>query len=556
MISPQSACPLHPTAPLLSYSGQQWCRFCAANKQRVVDQASRYLTLTHWGIVASVPIFFVGLAALAPVIAGLPVGEQPRNFWWWLLLPTTFVTSCLVLLLGHITIRLWQRAKNASFALLPWFHATHALRDGAVIALLSSPVYAFLLYFGKDLPLIGVPQGSVRGWLLWRAPLIFCTTFAALKAATYLKWVTPETLVPPINNQDSYISWYGLLLVGIYLPISSLFANLAVKQPGVGILTAAVALGLVATVVYLALLIYIRTQAAKLGGAHKGPIPSTIAIVGPSNTGKTVFFCRAYSLLQATRRGMVNLNPTPQSLSAISSHIDTLENKREWPPPTVQADEVPFSLYHGLKEMIQFNWLDLPGGVFNQPNAPQFQSQAQKFNQHLINSDAVAMLIDANDLVKGLNGAMPYEQIYQEVARQLYSRLQQVGQGARPVPLAIIVTQCCRVEPNEVLRFPARLENLANLWQNLSVQVGLPRPPVKIFLSSAVINDNGKNNAVPSQPSPLRSQNCMEPVIWLAAQTMRLNMGLVDAVQGFSGKSDLQLAVLRLEALCRDSLKG
>jgi len=439
---------------------------------------------------------------------------------------------------------------------LPWFHPTHALRDGAVIALLSSPVYGLLLYFGKDLPLIGVPQESVRGWLLLRAPVVFCTMFAALKSATYMKWVTPETLVPPVANDNAYIAWYGLLLVACYLPISNWFARFAWEQPGLGLLTAATTVAVVAFIVYLALRIYIQIQAAKLGGAHKGPIPSTIAIVGPSNTGKTVFFCRAYSLLQATRRGMVNLNPTPQSLSAISSHIDILENKREWPPPTVQADEVPFSLYHGLKEMIQFNWLDLPGGVFNQPNAPQFQAQAQKFNQHLINSDAVAMLIDANDLVKGLNGSMPYEQIYQEVTRQLYSRLQQVGQGARPVPLAIIVTQCCRVEPREVLLFPARLENLANLWQNLSVQVGLPRPPVKIFLSSAVVNNRGKNNAVPAQPSPLRSQNCMEPVIWLAAQTTRLNMGLVDAVQGFSGKSDLQLAVLRLEALCRDSLKG
>ena len=474
----------------------------------------------------------------------------------WLLLPTTFLASCVALIVGQTTIRWYQQFTGEHAVLLPWFHPTHALRDCAFVALLSSPIYAALIYFGRELPLIGTAQISVRGWLLWRAPIVFLATFAALKFLVNQKWTTPDTLVPPVAKTNLYIAWYGFLLVVLYLWINGFLSRWAFSRPGAGILIAALVIGSIALVSYLAVRVLVRVQIDNFGALRKGPIPATIAIVGPSNTGKTVFFCRAYSLLGAVRRGMIGLNPTPQSMSAMATHIYELETRRKWPAPTVNADEVPFSLYHGLDEMIQFKWLDLPGGVFNQPNAPQFQSQALHFDQHLINSDAVAMLIDANDLVAAANGPIQHEQIYQDVARRLHQRLKNVGVGARPVPLAIIVTQCCRVNSKDTLRFQSRLANLSSFWQNLAMQCGLPRPPVRIFLSSAVVNSlSDSSNGVPSK-GPLRSQNCMEPVIWLAAQTARMNMGLMDAVQGFDGRSELQLAILRLEALCNDSLRG
>ena len=556
-----SVCPAHPAVTMLSYGGQQWCRFCAINKQRVVDDYRRFLMIAHWGLVASVPLFFFGLAAFAPISPFIPIGEQPRSFWLWLLLPTTFLTACLALMIGHTTIRWWQRLSSDSFLLLPWFHPTHALRDFTAVALLSSPIYAALIYFGRELPLIGAAQETTRGWLLWRAPIVFLTTFVALKILTHFKLSTPDTLVPPVavERQNRFIAWYGIVLALCYLSVNKYLSQWAMSRPGSGVLMVAVAIGSVALVCYLGLRILIRLQATKLGAVRSGPIPATIAIVGPSNTGKTVFFCRAYSLLQTVRRGMVNLSPTPQSLSAMSSHIDDLENRRKWPPPTVQPSEVPFSLYHGLDEMIQFKWLDLPGEVFNNPNAPQHQVNAQHFDQHLINSDGVAMLIDANDLVAAMNGPIKHEQIYLEIARRLHTRLQQIGPGARPVPLALIVTQCCRVGPEDLLKLPRRLANLENLWQNLAMQCGLPRPPVKIFLSSAVVNDRSDpTNSVPSvyKERALRSRNCMEPVIWLAAQTARMNIGLMDDIMGLNGHSELQLAILRLEALCQDSLRG
>lgn len=555
MLSPQACCPLHISAPLIVYNGQSWCRFCAANKYSFVETYRRWLYFCQWGMVLATPLLMIAIAAIVPIESHLSQGRQSRVFWWFLLVPTTYVSASLAIAVGHSLIRLWHKYTRNPIDLVPWFHPTHALRDWALIAIGCSPLYGFILIRGQGLAFLGRPAEVTRDWMLYRAPLLFLSAFVVLFLLDRWRLVTRDAILPPVgaNKKLFYIVGYAFLMAVFYLYVQNALANLAMQRIGPDLFFAALTILLVSLLTYGVLNLLFKSQIAKVGTARQGAVPATIALVGPSNAGKTIFLSRAYSLLQTVRGGMVNLDPTPESKQFITPILEELETKRVWPPGTVHVHDVPFSLYYGLEEMIRFKWLDLPGGVFINPNDPRYQSQAAHFEQHLINADAVAMILDAEDVAQAL-GQHPgqdmirHEQIYHDVAKKLYTRLKGVGTGARPVPLAVIVTKSCRVSKLTQFRIRQRLRSFETFWEKLAEQSGLPKPPIRIFLSSAVVTKSEDlHNVLPPKTTPLVSEQCVEPVAWLAAQVMRSHMGVMD--MKFSGHSELQESICRMEGL-------
>lgn len=541
-------CPVHRTN-LVDYNGQQWCHFCAAEKHDYFEQFRRWFVFLQWGMVAAVPLCIVGLAALAPVSKVAASDTPPQAFWWWLLLPTVFMTAYASVMLGHMTLRGLFSVIRQTSRLLPWFNPAYMLRDAWAIAIISSPVYTLLLYYGQSIPhLIGAAE-SVNSWLAHRAWIILLINFLAILFLDRVRWINSDAILPHGSDRHRYILWYALISVASYLYIQHWLAALAMSQPGPGLFLVALGLLLLCVTVYLVISVMLRLSARRVGGGQQGPIPATIALVGPSNAGKTVFLARAYSLLNTVRAGMLNLEPTAQSKQAIDPILKELEDARQWPPGTVKAADIPFGLFYGLDEIVRFHWLDLPGAVFTNIEDPRYQAEITRFSQQLENADAVAMVVDAEDLAAALGkSSIRYEHIYYHVTKTLYTRLRNIGKAARPVPLAVIVTKSCLVEPSKRLRLPAALRNLCDFWRNLAHQGGLSSPPVKIFLTSAVVTGRQGGNSLPPQPEPLVSDHCVEAVLWLAAQTMRANLNVLDLASGFHGRSDLQSSILRLEA--------
>jgi hypothetical protein len=560
-------CSLHPNVPLVLYGGEPWCRFCEASKHRVVEQLRRWLLVSQWGLVVAVPLSLAGLCALAPPgsrpvtdlrgfwgfmlgdmplalgVLRLEIDKLPREFWWWLLFPSAFVSCGLAAVAGRLTIGRVAR-------LSAWFHPTHALRDWALIALFFALLYALALGLEQNLLRLTPAANEVSRWLTVRAPLILVFGSLAVWLLDRWKLITPHALLPLTGRRSRWAATYGIWLVLLYLPVQWVLAGIAVSGAGMPLLLLSLGAALFFGLLYPPVTRKLLQTADSLGPSREGPVPATIALVGPSNVGKTVFLTRAYSLLaQAVYGEAISLEPTRESSEILGPLIHTLEVEREWPPGTVKVAEIPFSLFYRLKEILRFKWIDLPGGVFT--NRGQWLEEAEAFERQLVNCDAVAMLLDALDLEEALDKPnVPYRATYHGVARELYGRLQEVGEAARPIPLAIIVTKSCRAKAAaRQLRSALPLRQLAGDWQTAAAAAHLQRPAVRIFVSTAVVNSPNEPNQVPTGNHPILSEQTVEPVFWLAAQTMRANMGLLDLAAGFGGRSELQEAIQRLERL-------
>lgn len=533
--------------PLVSYDGLQWCRFCVANLHSVAAVLTSWLLFCQWALDLLAPLCVLTITTLVPVDTQFPISGQSRVFWVWLLPINTFVATWLAIFAGHGTLRILGTRHPDLPKVVSWFHPNHGLRDVAVLSVMIGVLYGAIVRIAGD-SWLGLPATTSMDWLSRRAPAMSLATFVALLLADRLGIITRGALLPSYTWRPPYVLVYCLWMIIGYLPTQKLTVELAMAQHNPAWLILSLSAFATFFCAYIVVEIVLRAKAHTLGRVQPLPVRSTIALVGPSGAGKTVFLARAYSLLRSTVYGcMMTLGPSQESMETIEPIIRQIEETREWASITVDASVIPFSLDYGLKQLVHFSWMDLPGGVFTGPGKrPEL---ADLFYEHLVNCDAVVMMVDARDLDAALSRpSILHEEIYLDVARRLYARLEQVGKGGRSIPLAVIVTQCCRVPSLDRNRCIRRLRRMVDYWRGLSQQCGLGAPSTRIFFTSAVVTRDD-NNKIPDEKYPLFSEQCREPVLWLAAQTVRANISLLDLANGFHGRSELQETVMRLEAL-------
>lgn len=549
-------CPKHPTVPFMQYGGLPWCRMCETNRHRLLEVYRKWLSALQWGLVLSLPFLVLALCTLAPVRRDAR-GALPQEFWWILLVPSTFLASCIATCLGRTLIQVYDTVGKKRLRLLTWFHPTHMLRDWVAIAACLTIPYGVLLYLGQNVEGFGAAGRQEGAWWFTRAPLLVAAGMLSIQVLDRANWITRDTLVPQ-KGRFVYLLTYGVLLVGAARLLSSQLLRLALMKPAMGWLMVPGAITAFCVLMSIVVVLAIRVRAQAIGKLRNGPVPATIAMVGPSNVGKTVFLTRAYSLMSRGNYGkLVTLEQTKESKRALSHIVEKLERDREWPLGSVVASHIPFSLNYGIKEIIRFDWLDLPGAAFTHGDFEDYADFAEEFDRQLVNADAVAMLVDATDLSMaseirnvGSEGGMLYGHIYFEVARKLYKRLEAAGTGTRPVPLAIIITKSCLVPTLQRLKLRTLVQPLVEYWQSMASESNLKVPEVRVYLSSAVITQ-GKNDP-PPPTGQLHAQECVEPVLWLASQVLRANIGLTDVSTGFwKGGSPLQETIIRLEASSR-----
>lgn len=542
-----SECPIH-KVPYVAYEGEEWCKFCGNDRRRIIDILHGWLNICHWGLVLIVPLWLFASIANVPVtadvfVSGVGTADQPHEFWSKLIPIVSALSMWLAVIVGHLILRIFGRGKARVSS---WFNATSALRDMSVVALLVSICYTILFYLSTQVKLLSIDATTPVQWWCYRAPFVMLACLIAFWLLIKQRWVSLDALFPPGKSPSGYVILYGICDVVVYRGIQSISSRLAVWGVPSSAFAWASGLFIFFLMLYLVVIFILRVGNLRLKQEAKLPLPLSLAIVGPSNVGKTVFLTRAYSLLRGVvGKGFLSLDPSQESLDLIEPTRKILEDERKWPGGTVGVSTIPFKLTYGIKDLVTFNWMDLPGGAFTNP--ARYEAESAIFYEHLVNCDALAMLIDACDL-KQSGDEVPFEHIYIDVARKLFQRLESVGKGARPVPLAIIVTKSCRVDKSVLKSARPKLERIAGFWQTLATQCGLKSPSVQIFYSSAVFTADAENN-LPPEGKPLYSRNCMEAVIWLAAQTLRSNVSVLDSVSGFHGRSDLQKMVLHLETV-------
>ncbi len=177
-------------------------------------------------------------------------------------------------------------------------------------------------------------------------------------------------------------------------------------------------------------------------------------------------------------------------------------------------------------------------------------------------------MFDAVKLQDGLlagDNQIPFLDVYQGMTNEFFTELRAFGKAVHPAPLAIIVTQRCRLEamraklnanrqqalgPVAVVRerLSRRLREIVALsWIRYAELSHLPRPKVGMFWISAVVTTHPDNDLDPIG-IPLRDQYCLEPVCWMVAQVIRAKLGMLDFMLG-GRTTDLMEAVSHLEAV-------
>lgn len=545
-------CPRH-NALRLRYNGRAWCRFCENNNVRSLGLFRIFLNLSQWGLALCLPLLIVSLILLAPTNrVDNPKTKRveyslTRDYYQALAFPAAFAAAGIATMVGRTALQLRRaRTPDPDDDLTHWYEPLHALRDWFLLSLVVSIPYGLAVRY---LP----PADNLFLFLLIRIPMLFVLCGIGLLLLDLIKVITPGAILPTRDRMPALL-FYGALMSLAFLWTQGFLSNLALHRSDRSLLIWSICLTSLFALTGIATYVTAQFLIAKSDRAQL-PAPATIAMVGPSNVGKTVFVARAYHLLGSVLPGNFSLAPTESSRISLGPILRRLEQDREWPYPTDRREisDLPFVLKDGLEELVRFHWMDLPGAAFTAPD--QYVEARRAFNLHLENTDAVAFLLDARDLLKVRDyGELSYGHIYREVAERLYLRLKEIGPGARPVPLAIILTQCDRVDPKDRPALEHRVRTLSNYWKHLARQAGLSAPPIQIFRTAAVLlpySRDGMRNHMPLGSEPLPSLNCREPLLWLAAKVLRNQVGVLESASGFSLGNDIQRIVVRLEMLAR-----
>jgi alpha-tubulin suppressor-like RCC1 family protein len=476
--------------------------------------------------------------------------KKTDYFWFWQIFPTCFFASLMAIIVGRWAINFLYRVilRRRAVSLVGWFHPTHLIRDAALIAIVVSTFPALIITVGRGVSLLTSAR-ELETWIITRAPIYFAISSIAFWLFGLVGQINRNALFPNTSFRYVWSIWYALLLVALYKVVQIPVIPLSQTRIGYIPLLLSAAIFLIFWIIHQIKINDFR-QKIKLVKDQLGAqtsIPATIALVGPSKAGKTVFLTRSYSLMQTVGSGLVTLGQTVES-SATMGRLSNMLKNREWPPGTVEAHEIPFQLNHKGIELIKFHWLDVPGGIFTNPNSRNQDAALVRFKNQLGNCDALIMLIDALDLAKvNQDDFIPYQDIYQDQAQELFQKHKQLGNAARAIPLAIIITKACMVSKSQYPRMRRQVQTFAIQWKEIASANGLKAAPVKVFFTSAIITAENQDNSRP--PVELKSENCIEPMIWVTSQIMRTHIGALDVLTGFNHRSELQTSILRLEAL-------
>lgn len=528
----------------------------------------RCLTFFQWGIVFGLPTFAVLMlfrwAGAIPVDVNAR-GETSHPFSFWIIIdPTTIFIACVLsssaswLLLRGLS---WLNPRY--FRIYRWYQSSSMLKDWVFMAFVIAFLYRLCIRLieMRVLPLVE-KAGTFSLFMSQRAPILLVGCLFALFLLYIMGLIQQNAILPERGpGRMVAITLYPATLLVVFLLIRDRIVDYVLSTENLASNLIYLCLVVCATsiVMFGALTLLVQISAGRLP-RFQLPIPVKIAMVAPSEVGKTVYMARAYKELEnLSTLSTISLVPTEESKQQLNPISNMLEGARaiprRWPDGSVTCSNAPFQLRDALGTMMEFEWMDPPGGAFTyeeldpfDPKYDNFKEEYETFRDHLAQADAMMMLFRADDLKRASDlGKYPHFSGYKKTVADLYDRMK-ADNTPRSVPLCIVVTQCCKVSSLDRLLFRGKLQDLVKLYKEYAVDNSLPSPPVKIYFTTAIIT-KGPNHDLPAWPTPLESENCVQSVAWLAARIMRSKVGLLDQARGFVTKpnSKFQQCITKIE---------
>lgn len=517
-------------------------------------------------------------------------GALRQQVWDWLIFPSFFVSCVFGTLVGRLILGRLARVSKA-FRLSSWYHPAYMFRDWLLLSIAVAALYwlAFQKISSVEESFRAAGHSTILAWYKTRGALCFGVAALLIVLMDRMGLVQPRTLTPRGRGAIVAVPLIAALTIAPALFIHRYLGPAMRETPDLRsallMSYSLIAASLIAYAVFFLAALFFNSRRPPI----RRPIEVRMAIAGTKGVGKTVFLTRAYSGLRNFRVGSLSLDQTDQSRTVLSPIIRRMEANREWPPGSVNAADIPFVVRELSRPAIQFNWIDVPGGVFEDPDdldhdpvpppafapvAPadplagglslgalrslakakgwEWSEARQAFEEQLRYANAVVMLFNAEDLkdLQSLDQYRLYDR-YRQVVDDYFRLVEQTPREDDHTVVAIIVSQIDRVKsPLVRRRIRAMMKTLTDYWIDMARDRGFRRPTVRVFLSSAVSNAvlvNGVSR-LPDRVDDLKSENCTEPLLWIAAKAIRAQAIVFDDAKGFFvGRTHIHQLAIKLE---------
>lgn len=221
--------------------------------------------------------------------------------------------------------------------------------------------------------------------------------------------------------------------------------------------------------------------------------------IGQRGVGKTVFLAGSYVELHSGDLPKLWFEcQNSQAKENIESILNYIARTGQYPPPTMKVAEFNFVLkrrrFWGIETPCYFRWWDIPGEDCEIDN-PNFQKM-------VLSSHGCCVFINAHTLIEKPN----YLNSLSELIKQVVAIVSLANQNGLNYPLALIFTQCDRLEslPVARLKIEEKIQPLLDRLEAVKAQYH------RFYSAIPIISTNGAFS--------FQAKGAANPLLWLVSQ--------------------------------------
>jgi len=114
-----------------------------------------------------------------------------------------------------------------------------------------------------------------------------------------------------------------------------------------------------------------------------------VTVIGFKESGKTTYLTGMYICMSLGVKHFSLLAREPENDLYLEKLWEMI-SKGEKPDPSDKTEKYAFHISHNYKPVVDFDWLDYPGGILSQPDTPSFQELVKD----VMDSDCLLLILD------------------------------------------------------------------------------------------------------------------------------------------------------------------
>ena len=169
-----------------------------------------------------------------------------------------------------------------------------------------------------------------------------------------------------------------------------------------------------------------------------------ITIIGTTGSGKTCYLAGMYNEMSGFGKdGFTLCARNPSDDKSLTQKWGLIEDKNKWPPLTDNKETIEFKLAYKYKSILEFDWLDYPGGILEDRNDALYSD----FISHAGESACLLLIVDGETFNCESSDEEGYkDKVVRNLRRKLVHEVQELPRiadenGGFMPPVGIVITK-------------------------------------------------------------------------------------------------------------------